>query len=105
MKAQIVSFHCVLSDPMGKVISSTFNQDVITIDGQSEFLKGLTQGLQNLKKGEKRRICVAAEQAYGLYNPDLVLEVPRDRLGLKHALACGHQLKQFLRSENAKCFE
>jgi len=37
---------------MGKVISSTFNQDVITIDGQSEFLKGLTQGLQNLKKGK-----------------------------------------------------
>ena len=29
MKAQVISFHCVLRDPLGKVISSSFNHDVL----------------------------------------------------------------------------
>ncbi len=56
MKAQIVSFHCVLSDPLGRIISSTFNHDVITQGGPIDFLHGLSEGLQNLRKGELRRL-------------------------------------------------
>ena len=105
MKPQIVSFHCVLTDPMGKVISSSFNQDVITQDHQgADFLKGLAEGLQNLKKGEKRRICLSAEQAYGLYDPDLVLEVPRKELVGGGKLGCGQQIESRGRNGNRKMF-
>ena len=94
MKAQIVSFHCVLTNQLGKIISSTFNQDVITEpDGQADFLKGLAAGLQGLKKGEKRRICLPAAEAYGFYNPSLVMEVPRKQLTHGKKLQCGHQVE------------
>lgn len=81
MKAQIVSFHCTLKDKLGRQISSTFNQDVITQDPTSpQHLAGLAKKLQNLKKGERRRIFLPADEAYGYYDPELVIEVPRREL-------------------------
>lgn len=44
------------------------------------MLSGLTKGLQNLSKGEKRTIAVSAEEAYGLYDPKKVVFFPRKKL-------------------------
>lgn len=83
MKAQIVSFHCVVKDRMGKVISSTYNHDVLTSDdGPAGRLKGLAEGLVDLKKGEKRRIIVPAKDAYGFYDPGQVKRCSLSRLEL-----------------------
>lgn len=112
MKAQVISFHCTLKDPMGRVISSSFNSDVLTqaIEGSldkarlaptpsltghtpyDEPLKGLLEGLQGLKKGEKRRILVSADRAYGFYDPSLVIEVARKKLPRGDALEIGYQV-------------
>jgi len=93
VKAQIVSFHCVLRNKIGNVISSTFNQDVIThIHGQGEFMKGLAEGLEGLKKGEKRQIFLTAPEAYGFYDPGLVITVSRNGLPQGHSLEVGHQI-------------
>jgi len=81
MKPQIVSFHCVVKDKMGRVISSTYNKDVLTYDGsQPEILRGLVQGLQDLREGEKRRIVVPAKEAYGFYDPGQVVHCSREGL-------------------------
>ena len=78
MKAQIVSFHCVLKNKLGKIISSTFNQDVITYleNHDSSVLMGLIEGLQDLKKGEKREIHLTAQKAYGFYDPKKIITRP-----------------------------
>ena len=90
MIAQVVSFHCVLKDKSGRVISSTFNQDVLTYDeNQKEVLFGLAKGLQNLKKGEKRRIVVSAGEAYGFYDPRRVLHCSRKELNGRPSLNLG----------------
>jgi FKBP-type peptidyl-prolyl cis-trans isomerase SlyD len=81
MKAQVVSFHCILKTKLGKVVSSTFNHDVLTMTGQNDLLNGLVAGLQNLSKGEKRVIRVPAAQAYGFYEPEKVLVRPREEFG------------------------
>lgn len=76
MDEQIVSFHCILKDRLGRVISSSFNQNVSTGTGDAEgFLPGLARGMRNLKKGERRRILLSAEEAYGFYDPAKVVEV------------------------------
>lgn len=81
MKTQIISFHCVLKNKLGKVISSTFNQDVLTGgDGTQQELMALAHGMQNLKKGEKRRIDLSAQEAYGFYDPAMVIKVARQDL-------------------------
>ncbi|MGZ3723165.1 MAG: FKBP-type peptidyl-prolyl cis-trans isomerase [Bdellovibrionales bacterium] len=81
MKPQIVSFNCILKNSFGKVLSSTFNNDVITqAGGEDSLLIGLAEGLQNLVKGEKRKIVLGAERAYGFYDPSKVMEFERDEL-------------------------
>jgi FKBP-type peptidyl-prolyl cis-trans isomerase SlyD len=81
MKAQVVSFHCVIKNKLGRVLSSTFNHDVVTghADGES-MLRGLVDGLQDLREGEKRRISVSAEGAYGFYDPAKVIVCATDCL-------------------------
>lgn len=82
MRAQVISFNCVLKNKAGQLISSTYNREVLTLSEREPggFLSGLNKNLQNLKKGEKRIIAVAAEEAYGLYDPQKVILFPRKKL-------------------------
>lgn len=82
MSAQVISFNCLLKNKAGKVISSTFNREVLTLAevDQTAMLRGLAMGLQNLKKGEKRSISLKAEEAYGLYDPQKIILFPRRKL-------------------------
>lgn len=91
MKPQIVSFHCILKNKLGRVLSSTFNNEVST-QGGGTVLKGLVDGLQNLKKGERRLINVSAENAYGFYDPSKVIECRRDEVPRGSALRGGDQV-------------
>ena len=94
MKAQIVSFHCILKNTLGQVISTSFNRDVITHLPQGEAMEvpALAAGLQEVKPGEHREISVSADQAYGLYNPALVRTVSRERLTATGAPAVGDRV-------------
>lgn len=81
MNIQVISFNCLLKNKAGKVISSTFNREVLNATGdQNAMLQGLAKGLQNLKKGEKRSIALTAEEAYGLYDPQKVILYPKKKL-------------------------
>lgn len=81
MSAQVISFNCLLKNKSGQVISKTFNRDVLTsVADKNVMLLGLSKGLQNLAKGEKRSIFLAAEDAYGLYDPQKVILFPRKKL-------------------------
>ncbi len=99
MKAQIVSFHCVLRNRIGQVISSTFNQDVMTrSESRGELLPELTQALQNMRKGEKRKISLSADKAYGFYDPHLSMEIARKKLDHCKDIQTGDQV--FARGED-----
>lgn len=131
MKAQVISFHCVLRDPLGRVISSSFNHDVLAkapeavaetmpdsvTDAQRaimnpqashfdfhEPLQGLVEGLQGLKKGERRTIFVSAERAYGFYDPDLVMQVSRKKLPHGETLEVGFQVVTQARDGECRVF-
>lgn len=105
MKAQIVSFHCVLKNRVGRVISSTFNRDVITqIEKPGHLLKGLAAKLQDLKKGDKRQVFLSAEEAYGFYDPDLVVEVSRKTLKRFSALQVGYQILGQFKGREIRAF-
>lgn len=81
MSSQIISFNCVLTNTAGKLISSTYNREVLnTIEDAKAMLLGLARGLQNLKKGEKRKICLAAQDAYGFYDPQKIILYPVKKL-------------------------
>ena len=77
---QIVSFHCVVKDRLGRILSSSFNQNVSTGDSPNGQLVGFSRGMRDLKVGERRRIYVAADEAYGFYDPKKIVEVEREEL-------------------------
>ena len=93
MAIQVVSFHCVLKNKLGRVISSTFNQNVLT-DGprDAETLTALVEALQDLEKGEKRKISLRADQAYGYYNPKLVMTCLLDDLTVASPIKLGERV-------------
>lgn len=81
MNPQIISFNCLLKNRAGKLISATYNRDVLNaIDADDAQLIALAQGLQNIKKGEKRKISISAEQAYGFYDPNKIILYPTRKL-------------------------
>lgn len=93
MRPQIISFHCVVKNRLGQVLSTSFNQDVINQnDLKTNHLNGLVNGLQSVSVGEKRRISVPASQAYGSYDPMLSVEVRRSELEFGDRLQIGHQI-------------
>ncbi len=63
------------------MISSTYNRDVLTaVDIGETMLLGLAQGLQNLKKGEHRKISISADEAYGFYDLKKIILYPVKKL-------------------------
>lgn len=93
MKAQVVSFHCVLKNKLGQVLGSTFNQDVITqVDDPNAPLRNLAMAMQNIRKGERRRICLSAAEAYGYYDPDKVQTRRRDEISDAQNLRLGDSI-------------
>lgn len=93
MKTQIVSFHCVLKNKLGKVLGSTFNHEVIAqSEGEGSMLQGLVDGMQDLRKGEKRSIYVPAEKAYGFYDQRLLIELARKDFSPGRELHVGDEI-------------
>lgn len=81
MNTQVISFNCVLKNLAGKIISSTYNHEVINMTNNDQaMLQGLVQGLENIKPGEKRSITLSAQEAYGFYDPQKIILYPRKKL-------------------------
>lgn len=81
MSVQVISFNCHLLTKAGKTVSRSTCNDVLTDTEEAPlFLKGLSKHLVGLSKGEKRIINLAAEEAYGYYDPRKVILYPRKKL-------------------------
>lgn len=82
MSTQVISFKCLLKTKNGRIISTTYNRDILSSpeDDRSGVLIGLTRELHNLKKGEKKTIQVSAEEAYGFYDPGKIILFPRKKI-------------------------
>ena len=93
MAIQVISFHCVLKNRAGKVISVTYNKDVINSEESDSVLKALTKGLQDLQTGEKRQIAVSAEEAYGFYDPQKIILFPRSKIPANRNLKVGNAIE------------
>lgn len=105
MSVQVISFNCILKNKVGSVISTTFNRDVInSIDGPQPVLSGLVEGLQNLKKGERRSITLSAEQAYGFYDPKKVALFPRKKITKDKFLRLGETVSLVTKSGQARTY-
>jgi FKBP-type peptidyl-prolyl cis-trans isomerase SlyD len=74
MAIQIISYKCTLTTRLGQIISSTIAQNVLLHpEAKNIPLKALSEAMRDLTKGETRQIFLCASEAYGFYDPKLVL--------------------------------
>ncbi|MBX3346045.1 MAG: peptidylprolyl isomerase [Nitrospira sp.] len=76
-----VSLEYILTLPDKSVADSNVGQEPITfVQGAHEIVPGLEKALEGMKAGQKRRIDVSAQDAYGAYNNKLKQSVDKDKL-------------------------
>jgi len=65
----------------GQIIDSSEKRGPIEyVHGQGTIIKGLEKRMEGLKVGDKQKIVVPAEEAYGKVNPEAFKEVPKSDL-------------------------
>jgi len=91
---RVISFHYTLTDSEGEVIdTSRDSQPFSYMEGTAQIIPGLERALALLSAGDQRKIDVAAKDAYGEHDPELIIQVPREKLPNDGTLAVGDQFQ------------
>ena len=81
MGCRVLSFHYVLSNDKGDVLDSSRNTDPFRVlEGKQQIIPMLEETLFGMSVGEKKRVHVPAEQAYGPVHENLRIKVNRNQL-------------------------
>jgi len=84
MKQRMISFHYTLTNGAGQTLDSSAGREPLSfLEGAGQIIPGLESQLGKLKSGDKKRVQVAAKDAYGDSDPEMIVEVPRDKLPKK----------------------
>lgn len=84
MPHKVISFHYTLTDPAGKTLDSSLEGEPLAIlTGVGQIIPGLETHLLTMKAGDKRKVRVPAQEAYGPRDPANVAEVPRERMPVR----------------------
>lgn len=102
MKTQLISFNCILKDRFGKILGRSSFQDVLTANqDESPQLKVLTEALSEMQQGEHRKLFVPAKEAYGFYDPDLVITRQLSELDGAEGIQVGEMIKYVQKGKEA----
>ena len=94
MAAQVITFQCIVKNRCGYLLSHSTNRGVWN-NGKHDtsLLPVLADALKELGEGERKTICLRADEAYGYYDPNLVITRLREDLVLGDTLKRGEQIR------------
>lgn len=76
-----VTLEYTLAFPDRTVVESNVGQQPLTfVQGSHHLVPGLEKAIEGMKAGQKKHVEVPAELAYGVYDPEARLKVPRNRV-------------------------
>jgi len=76
----LVELDYVLYDSEGEVVETSEQEDKLSyLHGHSEIPEPLERSLEGAEEGDKFKVTLAEEEAYGPYNPDGLVTVPRSQ--------------------------
>jgi len=93
--SRVISFHYTLTNKAGEVIdTSRDSKDPFSyMEGVGQIIPGLEKPMGLLSVGDVRKIEVAAVDAYGVHDTQLIVDVPRAKLPNSQELAAGDQFQ------------
>ncbi|MEO7051975.1 MAG: peptidylprolyl isomerase [Rhodanobacter sp.] len=75
----VAAFHYTLTDDQNQVIDSSAGRDPLTyLHGSGQIVPGLEKQMEGRSVGDKFDAEVAPAEGYGVHQPELMQEVPRD---------------------------
>lgn len=81
MSKRVVSFHYTVTNASGAKLDSSLGKAPLTVlEGAGQIIPGLESALRPLNAGDKKKISVAAADAYGAHEKTLVTTIKRDQL-------------------------
>lgn len=81
---QIYSIHYILKDDTGEVLESSHGDEPMTfLSGVGQIIPGLESKVSLMAVGDKGSFKIAAVDAYGEFDEELIVEVPRDKFPKK----------------------
>jgi len=79
---KVAAIHYTLRDDAGNVLDSSEGRDPLYyLHGKGNLIPGMEEGLEGKTTGDKAKIDVSPEKGYGVRNPQLVQEVPKQAFG------------------------
>jgi len=79
-KNKVVSISYSAIDDTGNVVDSNLDFEPLEyLHGHGNILQTLEAELNGLKKDDEKKVTLTADQAYGEFNPELVVEVNREQ--------------------------
>ena len=83
MAPKVISFHYTLTNAAGKTLDSSSGREPLTfMEGAGQIIPGLEIEVLKLKTGDKKKIQVAAADAYGVKDEELIIKTPKSALPL-----------------------
>jgi len=74
----VVAIHYTLTDDKGEVLDSSSGADPLAyIHGSGGIISGLEEALLGKVAGDKLKVAIPAEKAYGAHEPGLIQQVPK----------------------------
>ncbi|MBT2130374.1 FKBP-type peptidyl-prolyl cis-trans isomerase [Aliiroseovarius lamellibrachiae] len=78
----------------GSIFDSSEGRDPLEFTvGSGMIIPGLDKALPGMSVGEKKKVTIAPEEAYGASQPEAILEVPRAEIPAEIPLEVGMQLQ------------
>jgi len=93
-KGDLVSVHYIGKFSDGTVFESTYKKPLRVVVGEHATILGIEEGIIGMKIGEKKRIIVNPDKAYGKYHKDIIEELPLSKIPPEITPAVGMVLTQ-----------
>lgn len=79
-KDKVVSIDYTLKDDKGAVIDTSANSGPLEyLHGNGRLITGMEKALEGKQPGDEFQITISPEEGYGVFNPDLIIKVPREQ--------------------------
>ena len=79
-KNSVVSIHYTLTDDNNQTLDSSNGSDpLVYLHGARNVIPGLEEALEGKKQGDKFKVSITSDKAYGPYMDEMVQSVPKDQ--------------------------
>lgn len=80
MNKRVLSFNYTLRDTSGQVLDSSHDGPLAFLEGAGQILPALEAQIKDMLIGSKKTVKLPAADAYGLPDPKMLMDVPKEDL-------------------------